>query len=74
MSSWAKDPKMKELGAYQQFNMLEGMETYTLALLTRAFGWSADEVRIFLSGVREEILNRKLHLYCKLYFVYGQKE
>jgi hypothetical protein len=65
---------MKELGAYQQVNTLEGMETYTLALLTRALGWSAEEVQIFLSGVRNELLNRKLHLYIKTYFVYGQKE
>lgn len=65
---------MKELGAYEQVNALEGMETYTLGLFTRALGWSAEEVRIFLAGAREELTNRKLHLYCKTYFVYGQKE
>ncbi|RMJ29043.1 Methyltransferase [Aspergillus sp. HF37] len=74
LNPWAKDRKMKELGAYQQANTLEGMETYTLALLTRALGWRAEEVQIFLSGVRNELLNRKLHLYVKTYFVYGQKE
>ena len=64
---------MKELGAYQQHNMLEAMETYTMALMTRFMGWTADQVRAFLVGVREEILNRKIHMYSKVYFVYGQK-
>lgn len=65
---------MKELGAYNQANFLDGMETYTLALCTRVLGWSSDEVKIFLTGVRDELTNRKLHLYVKTYFVYGQKE
>ena len=54
--------------------MLEGMEGYTLALFTRALGWTADEVGIFLAGVRKELADRKLHLYVKYYYVYGQKE
>ncbi|RMJ29068.1 Methyltransferase [Aspergillus sp. HF37] len=74
LSPWAKDPKMKELGAYQQVNMLEGMETYTLALFTRVLGWSTESVQVFLSEVWKEVVNRKLHLYGKFYFVYGQKE
>ncbi|THD00149.1 hypothetical protein EYZ11_000340 [Aspergillus tanneri] len=32
-SPWAKNPKLKELGRYQQENMLEALDAYSLALL-----------------------------------------
>ena len=53
--------------------MLEALEAYSLAFFTRALGWTADEVGIFLTGVREELINRKIHLYAKHVYVYGQK-
>jgi hypothetical protein len=64
---------MKELGRYMQVNMIESMESYSMALFTRVLGWSPDEVNIFLAGVRQELTDRSLHLYAKFYFVYGQK-
>ncbi|RMJ22667.1 Methyltransferase [Aspergillus sp. HF37] len=72
-SPWAKDRRMKELGAYQQVNLMEALEAYTLAPLTRVLGWRSEEVVAFLADVRKELLDRKIHLYGKLYFVYGQK-
>jgi hypothetical protein len=64
---------MKELGRYMQVNMIESMESYSMALFTRVLGWSPDEVNIFLAGVRQELTDRSLHIYAKFYFVYGQK-
>jgi hypothetical protein len=74
LNPWAKSRRMKELGRYQQFNMLEAMESYSMALFTRVLGWSADEVQILFAGVRGETMDRSLHLYSKFYFIYGQKE
>lgn len=65
---------MKDLGRYHQVNMLEAMESYSMALFTRVLGWGADEARIFFAGVRTELVDRSLHLYGKVYFVYGHKE
>lgn len=73
LNPWAKDRKMKELGRYHQVNMLEAMESYSMALFTRILGWSANEAKIFFTGVRTELTDRSLHLYGKIYFVYGQK-
>ncbi|RMJ28405.1 Methyltransferase [Aspergillus sp. HF37] len=74
LNPWAKDPKMKDIGRYQQVNMLEGMEAYSLALFTRVLGWSVQEVHVFFAGVRQELMDRSLHVYTKYYYVYGQKE
>ena len=64
---------MKEIGRYQQVNFLEGMEGFTLALLTRVLRWSKIEVQILLADARRELTDRSIHSYAKFYFVYGQK-
>lgn len=74
LNPWAKDPKLKELGRYQEVNMVESMEAYSLALFTRVLGMQVQEVRDFFLGVRQELVDRSLHLYGKFHFVYGQKE
>lgn len=65
---------MKEIGRFQQVNMTEGAEAYSMALFTRVLGWTSAEATAFFVGVREELVNRRLHLYAKFYYVYGQKE
>lgn len=74
LNPWPKDRKLKELGRYQQVNMIESMESYSMALFTRVLGWSSDKVQVFFAGVRQELTDRSLHIYAKWYFVYGQKE
>ena len=74
LNPWAQDRKLKEIGRYQQVNMIEGMEAYSLALFTRVLGWTATETRVFFDGVRKELQDRSIHLYTKYYFVYGQKD
>lgn len=64
---------MKEIGRYQQVNMVEGMEAYSMALFTRVLGMTSEEVRVFFAGVRQELIDRSLHLYAKFYYVYGEK-
>jgi hypothetical protein len=46
--------------------MLESMESYSLALFTRVLGWSSQEVHVFLTGVRQEIMDRHIHVYKQL--------
>ncbi|RMJ24856.1 Methyltransferase [Aspergillus sp. HF37] len=74
INPWPEDRQMKELGRYSQVNALESMESYSLALFTRVLGWKPQEVQVFLAGVRQELMDRSLHIYAKHYFVYGQKE
>ena len=42
--------------------------------MTRVLGWTVEQVQVLLAGVREDIINRKNHIYSKLYFVYGRKD
>ena len=65
LSSWAKGKYYKELSVYTQRNLLNGIEGMSLKIMG-AMGWSAEEVRAFLPAVREDIKNKKLHLYIPL--------
>lgn len=53
--------------------MLDGIESYTIALLTRVLGWSAEGVQVLLVHARNELRSRKNHLYTHVHFVYGRK-
>lgn len=72
-SPWPKDPKLKEIGRYHQVNVLEGLGPYTYALFTRVLGWSRPEIEVILAGARNEIKNLSIHLYTRLWIVYGRK-
>lgn len=41
MNAWPKDPKLKELGLWNQLRIYDGVEGYTLRLLTRVGGVSS---------------------------------
>jgi hypothetical protein len=71
---WPRHPKHKELGQWSYENFSWGCESMSLALFTRALGWSADEVRVFMALVRQDLRNRRMHGYWNFWVVYGRKE
>lgn len=72
-SPWPKDPKLKEIGRYHQLNVLEGLGPYTYALFTRVLGWSRAEIEVILASARNEVKDLSIHLYTRLWIVYGRK-
>lgn len=71
---WAKDQKLKVLGMYQLEQMVDAVEPFTLALLTRVMGWSNEDTQILMAGTRKDFRDwKKTHLYAVFHFVYGRK-
>lgn len=70
---WAKDPKLKTLGVWARENFLSVLQGLSMAVMTRGLGMTAQEVEVFLTEVRAEIKERKVHFYAPIYFVYGRK-
>lgn len=73
MGTWPKDRRLKELGRYQLYQMLEAVEPFTLALFTRVLRWSQEDILQLMDRVRADLCNTKFHLYSRFYFVYGRK-
>lgn len=64
LGTWPRDPALKEIGRWFRVQFLEGaIEAYTLALFTRAGGWTNEEVQVLLARVRAELKSNTFHLY-----------
>lgn len=72
-NSWPKDKHHKELGLWALENFSWGCESMSLALFTRALGWEADEVKVFMADVRRDLKNRRYHAYWNFWSIYGRK-
>ncbi|KAL4731187.1 hypothetical protein ACLX1H_000148 [Fusarium chlamydosporum] len=72
-NSWPRDPKFKEMGLWNYENLGNGASGLSLALFTRALGWTAEEVEVFLVNVRRDMKNRAIHGWWPIYVVYGRK-
>lgn len=64
---------MKEIGQWNLINMLDGLEGFTFRLWTSVLGWTVEETESFLTGVRRDVQDRKIHAYWRIHVVYGQK-
>ncbi|PGH14485.1 hypothetical protein AJ79_02978 [Helicocarpus griseus UAMH5409] len=70
---WPKDRKLKEIGAWNNLQSLEGVEGWSMALLTRDGRMSPEEVQRHLVEVRKDMANPAIHAYYHLYVVFGQR-
>ncbi|KAK5660527.1 hypothetical protein OQA88_13076 [Cercophora sp. LCS_1] len=46
IGSWAKDPALKEMGAYWRENMVEAVESLSLRLFNEGLGWTYEELQV----------------------------
>ncbi|KAF5528612.1 Secondary metabolism regulator LAE1 [Colletotrichum aenigma] len=72
-NSWPKDTKYKELGIWNNGNVLSGLEAFSMAPFTRALDWKPAEVSVFLIDVRKDVNDRSIHAYWPMYCVVGRK-
>ncbi|KAI8186723.1 putative methyltransferase tdiE [Colletotrichum sp. SAR 10_86] len=70
---WPKDKKFKELGYWHNENLLEGWEAICMAPLTRALGWTKEEVQVLMAQNRKEFNDRSIHAYHSIWTIYGRK-
>ncbi|PCD42360.1 hypothetical protein AU210_004890 [Fusarium oxysporum f. sp. radicis-cucumerinum] len=73
INSWPRDKKAKLLGSWCYTNMACGLEAFTMAPLTRAHGWTPEEVNLWLAHQRKAMADRNTHAYWPLYSIYGRK-
>lgn len=56
----------KEIGAWNQLQSLEGIEGWSMGLLTRVLGWSPEEVQVHVAKARKDHCNPAIHSYVFL--------
>jgi len=70
---WPADTRMKELGMWFRAYFEDGMEGYAMALLTRVLKWEYAEAQVFFAHLRAAFKDKRVHAYCNITCVYGQK-
>ncbi|EHL01606.1 putative glutathione S-transferase GSTF2 [Glarea lozoyensis 74030] len=66
INKWPKDPKYKELGLWNNENLVGGLSGLSMALFTRVHNWSTQELEAFLVDVRKDMKNTKIHSYITI--------
>ncbi|KAI9886813.1 MAG: nucleolar complex protein 14 [Watsoniomyces obsoletus] len=66
MSPWAKDPKLKQQGRYNQLATLDSLQAYSLRLFTTVLGWPAVRAEMLIANVRKELMDPSVHMYSTL--------
>lgn len=70
---WSKDPKLRELGRWNQVRLHGGVEGYMLRLLTTALRWPYEEAQLFLAQMRTTLRDYKTNAYLPGTIVYARK-
>ncbi|KAK3899987.1 S-adenosyl-L-methionine-dependent methyltransferase [Staphylotrichum tortipilum] len=70
---WPRDARLKEVGAWNLEQVLNGLEGLSMRLYTGVLGWGEEEVKGLLAGVRRELLGGQVHACFDFHVVYGQK-
>lgn len=73
IGTWARDPKLKTMGAYNRAVISDALQGVAMGPYTRGLGWSPAEVEVFLVNVRKSLANSSIHAYYTFHAVYGQK-
>ncbi|KAK1566408.1 methyltransferase domain-containing protein [Colletotrichum navitas] len=60
-NTWPRDPRFKELGMWTYEDLGQGLSGLSLALFTRALGWSKEQLEVFLVDVRKDMKDRSIH-------------
>ncbi|KAF2841840.1 S-adenosyl-L-methionine-dependent methyltransferase [Patellaria atrata CBS 101060] len=70
---WPKDKKLKEIGRWNEINITDGLQGFSLALFTRVLGWTKEEVEVHCARVRNDMHNRAIHAYFLIPVIWGRK-
>ncbi|KAI0021193.1 S-adenosyl-L-methionine-dependent methyltransferase [Xylariomycetidae sp. FL0641] len=73
VGSWPADPKLKEIGQYQQLAMQQDAEGFVLYIWTTVMGWSKEEVQVYAAHLRRELRNKSIHAWYRMRILTGRK-
>ncbi|GAB7347281.1 hypothetical protein MBLNU459_g3368t2 [Dothideomycetes sp. NU459] len=70
---WPANRLLKKVGMYMHAVIYDGLQGIAMGPLTRALGWTKEEVEVFLPSVRKDLNDPSIHTQYNLHVIYGQK-
>jgi hypothetical protein len=65
INKWPKGKYYKDLSVLAQADFLNGLEGLSLKV-KGSMGWSPEQVRDYLVGVKEDVKDTKVYCYCPM--------
>jgi hypothetical protein len=72
-NQWPKSDREKMLGKYCSWNLMLGLQGWSLEYFVTGLGWTPAEVEVYLAHVRNSIVDENVHAYYNFYVVWGRK-
>ena len=63
---WPEDPKMKEIGLWMWWNIVDGLEGFCLRSFRKHLDMTLTELDKLLNKVHQELKNPNIHAYLEL--------
>ena len=63
ISQWSRDQELMDLSRLVQKDFLDGLEGLSLTVLMRGLNWSREQVEVFLTRVRRDVMDTDIHGY-----------
>lgn len=73
VGTWPIDKHLKDVGAWNFLQVMEGLEAFLYVILKRALGYSKEEIDVVCAKIRKEMKDPRIHAYFYLYVAYGRK-
>jgi SAM-dependent methyltransferase len=64
-SPWPKNKRLKQIGALEMMNVVEGATAFGLRAFEKVFGWTKDQTELVMVNFRRDVKNRHYHQYCQ---------
>ena len=65
-NQWPKSDREKMLGKYCSWNLMLGLQGWSLEYFVTGLGWTPAEVEVYLAHVRNSIVDENVHAYYNL--------
>ncbi|KAF3007728.1 hypothetical protein E8E13_009786 [Curvularia kusanoi] len=66
IGGWPADKRFKEIGQYNRIHWEQGIEGWSIYLLTTILKWSIEEVQVYLAKMRTALKDRRIHAHQEL--------
>jgi ubiquinone/menaquinone biosynthesis C-methylase UbiE len=64
-SPWPKDKRLKQIGALEMTNVIEGAGAFGFRVFHQMFKWSKEQIELVLMDMKRDVRNRSYHQYCQ---------
>ena len=64
---------MKDLSTWFHQDLHDALKPASMGFLGKILGWQKEEIEVFIAQIRQDMRNRKKHVYLPVAVVYGRK-